>query len=166
MKTGFVLIARLILGLSFVYMGGVKAVDPIVFLKTIRGYEMVDNPYLLNGMAGLIPHVEVVLGLLLVTGIAVRGTSLVLLSMLLIFSSAVAVKGAAIGSASDLAFCAVRFDCGCGGGAVNVCVKLLLNGGLGALSVLMLGVKRHTHCLFENLFASVPGSTGPPDSRS
>ena len=44
-------IARCIIGMLFLYMGIVKALQPTDFLKLIRQYDMVDNYLLLNSMA-------------------------------------------------------------------------------------------------------------------
>ncbi len=137
------LLARLILGGTFVWMGWSKVSAPVEFLKLVRQYEMVpaDLPWLLNSIAVLLPWIEIVCGLLLVFGLLRRGAALVGLVMLLVFTAAVARRGLALAEASDLAFCLVEFDCGCGSGVVNVCRKLGENALLMLLTLLLLLAK-------------------------
>jgi uncharacterized membrane protein YphA (DoxX/SURF4 family) len=123
------LLARWFLGALFIYMGLTKAVvhDPFDFLKLVRQYQMVTNPYLLNCIAAALPWFEVFCGLLLLAGVAVRGSALLLVAMLLPFTLLILKRGLAIAGAQHLAFCAVKFDCGCGNGEVFVCHKLTEN---------------------------------------
>ncbi len=122
-------LARWVLGGLFIYMGLTKAVfhDPADFLKLIRQYELVTSSFLLNSIAAALPWFEVFCGLLLLTGVAVRGAALLLLTMLLPFTLLILKRGLAIAGAQALAFCAVKFDCGCGAGEVFVCSKLTEN---------------------------------------
>jgi len=130
--------ARWFLGGIFIYMGLVKALDPVAFLKLIREYEMVGNPVLLNCIASALPWFEVFCGVLLLTGVAVRGSALVLLGMLIPFTLIVLKRALAIASAEGIFFCAVKFNCGCGGGDVLICQKLVENTGLMLLALLPL----------------------------
>ena len=70
-------------------------------------------------------------------GIAVRGSALILLLMLIPFSLIVLHRALAIREASAIAFCAIQFDCGCGAGEVNICHKLLENSLLILLAALL-----------------------------
>ena len=130
--------ARWFLGGIFIYMGLVKALDPVAFLKLIREYEMVNNSVLLNSIASVLPWFEVFCGVLLLTGVAVRGSALVLLGMLIPFTLIVLKRALAIASAEGIFFCAVKFNCGCGGGDVLICQKLIENSGLMLLALLPL----------------------------
>src|SRR5215468_9942110 len=121
------LMARWLLGGLFVYMGLTKALDPAQFLKLVHQYQMVSSPLLLNSIASALPWFEVFCGLLLLAGVAVRGSALILLLMLISFSLIVLHRALANREASAIAFCAIRFDCGCGAGEVNICRKLLEN---------------------------------------
>jgi uncharacterized membrane protein YphA (DoxX/SURF4 family) len=123
-------VARLILGVCFVYMGIAKALDPAGFLKQVHAYGVISSPFLLNSIAATLPWFEVWCGLLLVCGVAVRGASLLLLGMLVPFTALVTRRALEIASAKQLAFCAVKFDCGCGNGEVLICHKLLENSAL------------------------------------
>lgn len=131
---GLLLAGRMLLGGVLAYMGLHKAMDPIGFLKLVREYHMVEQAFWLNGIAAVVPWLEVFCGLLLIVGLAVRGTALVTLGMLIAFTALVAWRAVGLQTALQLPFCAVRFDCGCGGGVVWICHKLLENGAMMALA--------------------------------
>ena len=145
------LVARLVLGGLYVYMGVSKALDPVAFLKLVRQYEMINQPFLLNLVAAGLPWFEVLCGLLLVSGIAVRGTAVWSLLMLLPFTALVLNRALAIQAAKGVAFCAVRFDCGCGAGEVFICHKLIENGLLLLASALLLATPAARWCLRYHL---------------
>ena len=121
------LIARWSLGACFIYMGLSKALLPVEFLKLVRQYELVDTPLLLNFLAATLPWFEIFCGLLLIAGIAVRGSALVLLGMLLPFTVVIVWRAKTLQTLHGIGFCAVKFDCGCGAGEVLVCRKLAEN---------------------------------------
>ncbi|HEV2393778.1 MAG TPA: MauE/DoxX family redox-associated membrane protein [Verrucomicrobiae bacterium] len=120
-------LARWSLGVLFVYLGLNKALHPVEFLKLVRQYELVASPFLLNSIAATLPWFEVFCGLLLLAGVAVRGASLVLVMMLAPFTAVVLRHALALAAAQKLPLCAIRFDCGCGAGAVWICHKLAEN---------------------------------------
>jgi hypothetical protein len=68
----------------------------------------------------------------------VRGAALMLLAMLVPFTVIVLKRGLAIQAASAIAFCTVKFDCGCGMGEVFICHKLAENALLILLSAWLL----------------------------
>lgn len=119
--------ARCLVGGYFIYSGLAKALEPTEFLKLLRVYDMTTEPLLLNLVAAGLPWFELFCGLLLVLGVCVRGTALVALSLLLFFTALVWLRALAIQQTSGLAFCAIRFDCGCGTGEVAICRKLVEN---------------------------------------
>ena len=119
--------ARWILGLLFLYMGLSKALHPADFLKLVRQYDMVQWPVLLNLIAATLPWFEVFCGLMLMAGVAVRGSALMLVAMLVPFTVIVIKRALAFQAAGGLAFCAIKFDCGCGGGEVLICRKIVEN---------------------------------------
>jgi uncharacterized membrane protein YphA (DoxX/SURF4 family) len=145
------LVARLVLGGLYIYMGLSKALHPVDFLKLVRQYEMIDHPFLLNLVAAGLPWFEVLCGLLLVSGIAVRGTAVLSLLMLLPFTALVLNRALAIQAAKGVSFCAVRFDCGCGAGEVFICHKLIENGVLLLASALLLATRAAPWCLRYHL---------------
>jgi uncharacterized membrane protein YphA (DoxX/SURF4 family) len=137
-------LARWLLGVLFLYMGLNKALHPVEFLKLVRQYELVQNPLLLNSIAAALPWFEVFCGVLLVAGVAVRGSALMLLLMLVPFTLVVLQRALALQSVLAISFCAVKFDCGCGTGEVLICHKLVENGVLILLSGwLLMGRGRH-----------------------
>jgi hypothetical protein len=115
---------------------------------------MVENHVLLNFIAATLPWFEVLCGLLLLAGIGVRGAAFVALGMLVPFSLIVLKRALAIHTASAIAFCAIRFDCGCGAGEVNICFKLLENSLLVLLSALLFAVRGNRWCLRYGLVRS------------
>jgi uncharacterized membrane protein YphA (DoxX/SURF4 family) len=134
-------VARWILGGVFIYLGLIKALHPVDFLKVVRQYNVIENHVGLNLVAGVVPWFEVFGGLLLVAGIAVRGAALALLALLLPFSAIVFQRAWILHHEQAIPFCAVRFDCGCGTGEVLICGKLLENALLVLLAILV--VVRH-----------------------
>lgn len=130
--------ARLLVGGLFVYMGLSKALHPEGFLKLVEQYKMVNEPLVLNSIAAALPWFEVFCGSLLLTGIAVRGTALVVIFMLVPFTVVVFRRALALAGAKGVALCAVKFDCGCGMGEVFACHKVVENGALILISCWLL----------------------------
>ena len=131
-------LSRWLLAALFIYVGLNKALDPVGFLKLLRQYDMVQTPLLLNSIAAALPWFEVFCGVLLLAGVAARGSALVLLLMLVPFTLIVLKRALAIHAASAIPFCAVKFDCGCGTGEVDICRKLVENGLMIILSAWLL----------------------------
>jgi uncharacterized membrane protein YphA (DoxX/SURF4 family) len=150
-RDAIAVLARWFLGGVLIYMGLSKAVHPVDFLKILRQYEMVDNHVLLNLIAATLPWFEIFCGSLLVCGIAVRGSALVSLAMLVPFSLVVLQRALAIHQAKAIPFCSVSFDCGCGGGEVIICHKLLENGVLILASALLVAGRYHRWCFRPEL---------------
>jgi uncharacterized membrane protein YphA (DoxX/SURF4 family) len=122
-----VVLARWALGCWFVYMGMKKALAPGHFMDLVDQYGVVTNYVFLNCIGAALPWFEVFCGLLLLTGVAVRGAALILLVMLLAFTPLVLRRALELAALNHLALCAVRFDCGCGAGEVYACNKLVEN---------------------------------------
>lgn len=147
-------LARWVLGGLYVYMGLSKALDPVGFLKLVRQYRLVSDPLALNLIAAALPWFEVCCGLLLVLGVAVRGTALVSALMLPPFTALVLRRALELQVAAGLPFCAIKFDCGCGAGEVFICWKLAENTLLFALSVWLVLSASGTLCLRHSLFGA------------
>jgi putative oxidoreductase len=119
--------ARFILGAIFIYVGAQKIIDPVAFLKAVNAYQLVSMPTALNTTAVVLPWLEVTCGALLLLRKKPRASAMLLLAMLLVFTLAVTLRAIAIHQNVGTAFCAIRFDCGCGTGEVPICGKLLEN---------------------------------------
>ena len=142
--------ARAILAATFIGMGISKALDPVDFLKLIRQYDAIAQPWLLNLAAGALPWFEIFCGILLLIGVAGRGAAVVLLAMLAGFTAMIAWRGAAIADMQGIPFCQVRFDCGCGLGEVWIVQKLAENTLLIAVSLgLLTGLGRRLSARYD-----------------
>ena len=82
----FTVLARWLLGAVFLYLGLTKALHPVDFLKLMHQYDLTQNALFLNFIAVSLPWFEVFCGLLLLAGVAVRGTALTLTVMLVPFT--------------------------------------------------------------------------------
>lgn len=148
------MLARWLLGGLFLYMGLSKALQPVEFLKLVREYNVGQNPMLLNSIAASLPWFEVFCGLLLIVGVAVRGSAVMLLLMLIPFSLVVLQRALALQAELGIPFCAVKFDCGCGAGEVLICRKLVENGALILLSTWLLLGRGRQFCVRYSLIKS------------
>jgi uncharacterized membrane protein YphA (DoxX/SURF4 family) len=146
--------ARWILGALFVYMGLHKALHPVEFLKLLRQYDVLQGPFFLNFVAATLPWFEIFCGLLLILGIAVRGTAFMLVAMLLPFTAVILMRALALHQAGGLPFCMIKFDCGCGAGEVFICRKLAENFVLTLVSVGLIFGRWSRFSLRPNLFPS------------
>jgi hypothetical protein len=115
----------------------------------------------LNSLAATLPWFEVFCGLLLLAGIAVRGTALTLLVMLVPFTGLVLHRALLLQAALNIPFCAVKFDCGCGTGTEFICRKLLENFLLLLLAGLLLARRGRQ---FSLRFSLLKASSEPPAS--
>jgi uncharacterized membrane protein YphA (DoxX/SURF4 family) len=97
--------ARLVLGVVLLVAGAAKVADPQASVAAVRAYELLPDG--LGTVVGWgLPFVEIVLGALLLVGIAVRPAALATAVLLVLFVAAV-VSAAARG---------LSIDCGCFGG--------------------------------------------------
>jgi uncharacterized membrane protein YphA (DoxX/SURF4 family) len=142
-------LVRWTLGGVLVVLGTQKALHPVDFLKVIREYHWLETYWQLNLVAGLLPWFEIFCGVLLVIGIAVRGTAVATLTMLLPFTAIVVHRALGIHQATAVPFCAIRFDCGCGAGEVNICRKVLENSALILMAVSLLARPLRRRGLFS-----------------
>jgi len=152
-RDAMAVLARWWLGCVFIYMGLNKALPhPEYFLKLVRQYDMVTSPFLLNSIGAALPWFEAFCGLLLLAGVAVRGSALNLAAMLVPFTLIVLKRALAIAATSGIPFCTVKFDCGCGAGEVLICHKLVENTVLLLLSAWLLTGRGRQLCLRFSLF--------------
>ena len=84
-----------------------------------------------------------------------------MLLLLAVFSAAILLRALDIHAAGGQAFCAIKFDCGCGSGEEFVCSKLPQNLGLMALCVLTLWSRSRRYCLTSLLSSPTKPEAGP-----
>jgi hypothetical protein len=76
------------------------------------------------------------------------------------FTYVVLKRALAIASAQAIAFCAVKFDCGCGGGEVVICHKLVENSLLILLAAALLFSRNSKFCARFSLATASNHATG------
>jgi uncharacterized membrane protein YphA (DoxX/SURF4 family) len=149
----FTLLVRWLLGAVFLYLGLTKALHPVEFLKLMRQYDLTSFAPFLNLLAALLPWFEIFCGLLLLAGVAVRGTALALTLMLVCFTLVVWHRALLLQTSLHIPFCTVKFDCGCGTGAEFICRKLSENILLAVLSAWLLVGRGKQLCLRYSLYS-------------
>jgi hypothetical protein len=128
---------------------------------------MVSFPLLLNSIASALPWFEVFCGVLLLAGVAVRGSALVLALMLVPFTILALKRALGIAEAEGKPLCAVIFDCGCGTGEVFICRKVVENCFLLLLSCwLMTGPGRRLALRFSLMAEEQAKSSPSPEVQS
>ena len=103
------LIIRIILGFIFIYAGAEKISDPEEFAISISNYRLLPTAAI-NFFAIILPWIELVAGILLIFGIAVKENSSILFSMLLVFTIAIVIS----------LFRGLSIDCGCFGKGTQI----------------------------------------------
>jgi len=143
------LIARIILAGTFIYMGSMKLGEPFDFLKQVRLYHLLPEtpPIYLNATAIVLPWMEIVAGVALLIGLRFRGAAAAIALMLLVFTPAILIRALHIQAEVGGSFFDVVFDCGCGSGPVTIWTKLLGNVGLLTLALLALISRSRKLCL-------------------
>lgn len=82
------LIARIALGAVFIVASIDKIADPNAFALSIGNYKIVGHSFALF-VATFLPWMELLCGLLLILGIMMRGSSLLVLLMLIVFTAGI-----------------------------------------------------------------------------
>jgi len=143
------LVARIVLGVLFLWMGSQKVGHPIEFLKQIHLYGMLpeEPAYFLNSTAIVLPWLEVFCGTALILGIWVRGAATMLAVMLAVFTPAIFLRALAIHQSEGTPFFDIAFDCGCGSGVVVIWRKLLANSSLFLVSLIGVFSRSRRFCL-------------------
>lgn len=83
-----VLLARIFLGLLFIFSSLEKIVDPAAFAQSIGNYKLLP-PWLPMTVATILPWLELLCGFSLLFGIFIRGSAFLLSAMLIVFTLAV-----------------------------------------------------------------------------
>ena len=104
------IVARLGLAAVFLVSGVLKAVDPDATYVAVRAYDVLPKAGVAL-VAGVLPWLEIVLGLLLLVGLATRVVAVASAGLLVVFIAGVTQAWAR----------GLSIDCGCfgGGGAVD-----------------------------------------------
>lgn len=121
------LVLRLILAAVFIYAAFQKANKPLLFADEIKMYGVIGIGPLLYVMAIVLPWIELLCGISLVTGIFLRGSAFILLVLNVIFLVVISVRTYGIMSTEGLGLAEIYFDCGCGFGATYAWKKLIEN---------------------------------------
>ncbi|MBI2897073.1 MAG: DoxX family membrane protein [Deltaproteobacteria bacterium] len=104
---------RLLVGVLFIWAGVVKLGDPAAFEEGLVNYRMLPG-WSIPPVAAMLPAIEVVAGLCLVVGVAIRGAALVTTGMLVVFTAAIVqaiVRG-------------IDIECGCFGAGSEVATTI------------------------------------------
>jgi len=136
------LMFRLVLAAVFIYAALQKIGKPLAFADEIHMYGVVDYGAPLYLMAIALPWLEILCGIALVTGIFLRGASLILLGLNALFLIVIALRTAAF-LRDGMPFFKIYFDCGCGFGATYAWKKLLEDGVYFILSMILLFAPSH-----------------------
>jgi putative oxidoreductase len=137
---------RLFLAAVFIYAAVQKIGKPLAFADEIHSYSVVDYGAPLYTMAVVLPWLELLCGLSLVTGVFVRGSALVLLALNAMFLVVIA-KRTVSAVHGGTPFGKVYFDCGCGFGATYAWKKLFEDAIYFILSMILLFAPGHRFTL-------------------
>ncbi|UCG32960.1 MAG: DoxX family membrane protein [Phycisphaerales bacterium] len=159
------LIARLLFGAVMISFAVPKIAAPLEFLKEIRNYHiMPEEPAILMNMVAVsLPWVEFLGGVALILGVFRRGAATLFTGLMIFFSVALLYRSWGIYAAQDIAFCGIRFDCGCGHGPVFICRKVLENAGLTLLAIYAM-ISRCTRLTILSLWHWRRETVGVPTS--
>ena len=96
------LISRIILGIIFIYASYNKILDPVAFSKSIHNFHV--TPVAIENLAALIiPWLELIIGVFLIFGLFLEGTTSITISLLVFF----------IIILSQAVFRGIDIHCGC-----------------------------------------------------
>jgi len=121
---------RIFLGFIFVFAAITKVTDPIGFSQSIYNYKLIPD-FTINFLAIAFPWIELVVGILLIFGIAVKENSAILSSLLFVFIVAIIISIAR----------GLNIDCGCFGtveGSKVGLIKILENVGLLIIGLILM----------------------------
>ncbi|MGB0716891.1 MAG: DoxX family protein [Phycisphaerae bacterium] len=153
------LLVRLIVGGTFVYLAYNKIADPVTFLKNINEYRMLEPGFFMNTIAITLPWIEMLAGIALILGVMIRGAALTAAGMLLVFTPTILLRAMSM-MEEGVTFAELKFDCGCGAGPTLIWKKLLENSGLFIASLVALMSRSRRWCL-SSLFTASPEDTLP-----
>lgn len=121
---------RIFFGFIFIFAAVTKIADPAGFSQSIYNYKLMPD-FSINFLAIAFPWIELVTGILLVFGIAVKENSAILTGLLVVFIIAISISMAR----------GLNIDCGCFGtieGSKVGLMKILENVGLLILGLILI----------------------------
>jgi putative oxidoreductase len=139
---GVLLVLRLVLAAVFIYAAVQKIGKPLLFADEIHAYGVVEYGPPIYIMAIVLPWLELLCGLSLLSGFALRGSALMLLALNALFFAVIAFRSASIVQAGT-SFLDVYFDCGCGFGPTYAWKKLIENAASVAAAGIILVAPAH-----------------------
>lgn len=143
-KSDYLLLAaRLVLAGVFIYAALQKIDKPLLFADEIRMYRIIGLGPVLYMMAIVLPWMEIMCGISLITGTFMRGSALILFVFNLVFIGVISYRTFGIMSTEGTAFTRVYFDCGCGFGATYAWKKLMEDTVFMLLALWILFAPRH-----------------------
>ncbi len=95
-------VLRIVMGLLFIYSGFFKALDPVAFGRIIELYKVLPS-VLIPYAAVVLPYLELLIGMFLVTGLKIRAASFLSMGLMAVFAVAISIN--VVRGAS--------FECGC-----------------------------------------------------
>ena len=96
------LIARWLLGATFIYASYHKILAPAEFAKLVYGYNLFPGEFI-NIIAIVLPFIELITGLALILGFYPRSAAMIIMAMLILFILILSINIAR----------GYEFDCGC-----------------------------------------------------
>lgn len=100
----FLLVSRIVIGFLFILAGATKIADPQSFANSIENFKIFPD-FLINITAIVVPWIELISGVLVFLGIAVKETSFIIINLLGIFIVIIIIS----------LFRGLNVDCGCFG---------------------------------------------------
>lgn len=89
-NTFLVLFARTVVALMFIIVGVGKIAHPEEFAREINNYQILPLIFV-NPLAIFLPWLELITGMLILFGIQIRANALIVLGMLIVFTTGVAI---------------------------------------------------------------------------
>lgn len=146
----FLLVLRVLLAGVFIYAGLNKINNPLMFADQIKMYNVIGYSPFLYLMAVFLPWLEIICGIALVSGILLRGSSLILSALSVIFLAVVVYRTIGIMSTGGVPFTEISFDCGCGFEPTYAWKKIIENTFLVIFSVVVFLSPSHSFILLKS----------------
>lgn len=140
---------RVVLAAVFLYAGLNKINNPLIFADEIKMYGILEDSAILYITAVILPWVEIVSGIAIVSGVLLRGGSFIISVLCLFFLVMVVHRTIGIMDAVGIPFSEVYFDCGCGFEPTYAWKKIIENSALLIISLTLFFSPNHGFVLFR-----------------